>query len=255
MRATTIILCTLACLIGASPAIASSFVNGSFQTGDFTGWTLGGGYWYGGWPMDPSSFLPGGTNNTISGSRSAVVTDYLDPLTDYKLHSVLAPNTYAARINDNVNDYTVSVISQSVKNYTDPFIYFAWAAVLQGSHGLTDSDNFTLELRDDTKATDLYNVSFSSASASGTNLFTQSNSGWYYTQWQLQKLDVSGLQGDDFTLTLLASDCPYGGHAGYVYLDGFGNVPPPTTPEPGTLAMMGTGAIFVASWLRRRFIT
>jgi hypothetical protein len=180
-----------------------------------------------------------------------VVTDYLDPYTDNKLHSVLSPNKYAARINDYINDDTVSVISQSVKNYTDPYIYFAWAAVLQGSHGLTDSDNFTLLLRNDTTGKDLYNVSYSSASAAGTGLFTQSSWGWYYTQWQVQKLDVSGLQGDDFTLTLLGSDCPYGGHAGYVYLDGFGSTAPPI-PEPASLALMGTGIAFAANWLRRR---
>jgi hypothetical protein len=77
---------------------------------------------------------------------------------------------------------------------------------------------------------------------------------WFYTDWQIEKLNVSNLQGHDFTLTLLGSDCPYGGHAGYVYLDGFGGtLPPPTTPEPGTLALLGSGAIFAANWLRRRF--
>src|SRR6516162_3382310 len=35
-------------------------------------------------------------------------------------------------------------------------------------------------------------------------------------------------------LLVSTKDCPYGGHAGYVYLDGFGGIiPPPTTPEPG----------------------
>lgn len=41
---------------------------------------------------------------------------------------------YAARINDWYNNYSVSVISQTVTNYTDPHIYFAWAAVLESSH-------------------------------------------------------------------------------------------------------------------------
>jgi hypothetical protein len=250
-----VLLVALACLFSSLPALAGSFVNGNFQSGDFSGWTQGGGYWYGGWPLNPSSYLPGGSNYNISGNRSAVVTDYLDPNTDYMLHSVLAPNTYAARVNDGINDYTVSVISQTVNNYTDPNIYFAWAAVLQGSHDLTDSDNFTLQLTDNTTGTDLYNISYSSASAAGTNLFTESSSYWYYTPWQLETLDVSALQGHDFTLTLLASDCPYGGHAGYVYLDGFGAVPPPVSPvpEPATLALVGSGlATFVAKWRGRR---
>lgn len=246
-----IVLVLLSCLALMSPAFGGNFVNGNFGTGDFTGWTLGGGYWYGGWPMDPSTYLPGGSNYNITGSRSQVVTDYLDPRTDNNLHSVLSPNTYSARINDEWNDYTVSVISQSVTNYTDPFIYFAWAAVLQGSHGLTDSDNFTLQLTDDTTHLVMYLASYSSASAAGTGLFVLSSSGWYYTDWQVEKLDVTALQGHDFTLTLLGSDCPYGGHAGYVYLDGFGSKPP-QVPEPGTLVLLGSGALGLAGLLRRK---
>jgi hypothetical protein len=46
-------------------------------------------------------------------------------------------------------------------------------------------------------------------------------------------------------LLVSTKDCPYGGHAGYVYLDGFGGIiPPPTTPEPGTLALLGSGSHF-----------
>jgi|SRR5271169_2832378 len=246
------LICALVLLTFALPACAGSFVNGDFGTGDFTGWTRGGGYWFGGWPMNPPSYLSGGSNYSPSGDRSAIVTGYFDPRTDGNLYSVLPGKTYSARVNDNINDYTVSVISQSVTNYTDPFIYFAWAAVLQGSHGLTDSDNFTLMLTDDTMHNIVYSASYSSASAAGTSLFTQSSWGWYYTKWQVEALDVTALQGHDFTLSLLGSDCPYGGHAGYVYMGGFGNVIPPTVPEPGTLLLMGTGALGLAGVVRRK---
>lgn len=159
---------------------------------------------------------------------------------------------HAARINDWYNNYSVSVISQTVTNYTDPHIYFAWAAVLESSHYSTDSDNFTLKLTDDTTSKVLYSVAYNSYD--NGSIFHPYGY-WYYTDWQIEDLDVSALQGHDFTLTLLGSDCPYGGHAGYVYLDGFGGtVPPATTPEPGTLALLGSGGIFAAKWLRRRFL-
>ena len=67
-----------------------------------------------------------------------------------------------------------------------------------------------------------------------------------------------GLQGHDFTLELLASDCPYGGHWGYVYLDGFGAVAVPHdpggggVPEPASMLLLGTGGLALVARLRRR---
>jgi hypothetical protein len=109
-------------------------------------------------------------------------------------------------------------------------------------------------LRNDTTITVLYNIAYNSASAASASLFTRSSSGWYYTDWQVQSLDVSKFSGDTFTLSLLASDCPYGGHAGYVYLDGFGAVLPPPTdiPEPATYMMLA-GGLGTLALFRRRF--
>jgi len=242
------------CLVTV-PLMAGTFTNGGFENGNFNSWTQGGGYWLGEWPMNPQAYLPGGVHNDNSYMVNTVVGQGTDPISG--LNTVYSGN-YAARVNDSYNNNSVSVISQSVNNSTDPNIYFAWAAVLEGSHGLTDSDNFTLQLTDDTTGTMLYNVSYNSASAAGTSLFTYHN-GWYATDWQVQNLDVSAFQGDTFTLALLGSDCPYGGHAGYVYLDGFGAIAPPpgpdpaNTPEPSSLMLLGTGALLIASRIRSRF--
>lgn len=251
-------LAVLSAGVLVSPAMADSFTNGNFESGSLAGWTQGGGYWYGGWPLDPKSYLSGGSNYNSAGITNTVVSQGTDPITG--LNTVYS-GSYSARINNDVRDSSVSVISQTVKNYSDSSIYFAWAANLEGSHGLTDSDNFTIQLTDDTLGKDLYNVSYSSASAAGTSLFSQTDSGWFYTQWQVENLDVSQYLGDTLTLTLLAADCPYGGHAGYVYLDGFGASLPPSgpttpptgvTPEPSSLVLLGTGVLSVAGMMRRR---
>jgi len=167
-RAVLVLVC---CFAIASPAFAGTFVNGGFENADFTGWTQGAGYWNGYWPMNPSDFLSGGQYYNMAYNASAVVTPGPDPIVGSLLNQVYN-GSYAARVNDWYNNYSVSVISQTVTNYTDPFIYFAWAAVLQSSHGPTDSDNFTLQLIDETTHTALVNLSYNSATNGGFSLAT-----------------------------------------------------------------------------------
>jgi hypothetical protein len=246
MKKSTIALLVASAL--SAPAVyANTFTNGGFEAGDLSGWTGGGGTWSGSpaFPVNPAVYNGGTPNNVVMNGG-------VDPITGA---SRVYGGTFSVRVNDSVNNYSVSTLRQSVANYTDNDIFFAWNAVLEGSHGLTDSDYFSLTLRDDTAGSNLVSRSYSSASATAT--FTRVG-GWYTSGWQVEHIDVAGLGaiGHDFTLTLLASDCPYGGHAGYVYLDGFGGVTPPTgndgqVPVPATLALLGLGVLGMGATRRR----
>lgn len=256
----TLRVLALASALSAVPAVFGQFINGGFEDGNFNAWTRGSGYLSSGQLTDnlnPSDFFSGGMKYNAGADASGIVTAGLDANTDNHLNRVYSGN-YSARVNDGSQDYSVSGIRQTVTNYTDSNIFFAWAAVLEDSHGPTDSDVFKLTLTDDTTNSVLYNVTYNSATAP-IGLFTESSAGWFYTEWQVQNLDVSALSGHTFTLSLLASDCPYGGHAGYVYLDGFGSVLPPAgpgpgaVPEPSTYGLFGAAALLGLIAYRRRF--
>lgn len=240
-------------LMAAGPAFADTFVNGGFESGDLSGWTGGGGVWYGSPlpPVAPSTYNAGTPNNTIMNVGG------VDPYTS--LATVYGGN-HSVRLNDNRNNYSVSTLRQTVANYTDSNIYFAWQAVLLGSHGLNDSDYFSLTLTNDTTGTTLVSRAYSSAGAigSGTTGVTWTNySGVYSAGWVVENIDTSSMLGDTFTMTMLAADCPYGGHWGYAYLDGFGAAPPPPgnggqVPEPPALALLGLGLLGFAVSRRRK---
>lgn len=238
-------------------ASASTFVNGDFETGTTAGWTTGTGYRA---PvfnnvLNPLDFAPGGAYYNSSLNHSAIVSGGFAPNTDGHLRQVYSGN-YSFRAEDVFNGGYASVITQSVTNYTDPNIFFAWAAVLEGAHGVNDAATFKLVLRDDTDNVDLITRQYNAASGGGgvDQRFTLSSNNYYYTDWQVEQLALGNRAGHNFTLTLLAADCEQTGHAGYVYLDGFGAVTPPTgnAPVPATLALLGLGMLGMGAARRRQ---
>src|SRR5689334_17825400 len=98
-------VCLMTCLALPALVFAGSFVNGGFETGDFSGWVQGGGYWSGG-AVSPTDYLASGSQYDMSGNRSAIVSVGNDPITGLPM---VYNGNYSARINDSSDSYHVSV--------------------------------------------------------------------------------------------------------------------------------------------------
>lgn len=239
----------------ASHAFAGSFVNGDFETGDTSGWAVSNAAYRGN--VNNAALTPAYViANQDSVMHSSIVgTSYVDPNVGAALGATVYQGSYAMRVEDTMWGGYASVISQTVTNYTDPNIFFAWKAVLLGAHGVDDAATMKLVLRDETSGVNVISREYNAASTGSgvdSRFSLDANSNYYTKDWQIEQLAIdASLSGHTFTLSVLASDCEPTGHWGYVYLDGFGATNP-TVPEPATLALMGLGLAGAAVARRRK---
>jgi hypothetical protein len=225
----------------STSAMANTFVNGGFEDGNSNGWSVGQAQRSGvaTSALNPSNYLNGQTG------RSAVITSgTVDALAGSAVYS----GNYSFRVEDTTTGGLLSVLSQTVTNYTDANIFFAWKAVLEnGGHTAEQSAAMIIKLEDLTAGNTIISRTYNAGAGGGSvdNRFSQQGNFFYTPQWQIEQLAIDqSLQGHDFRLTVLATDCAPTGHEGYVYLDGFGAViPPPAVPVPATLALMGAGLL------------
>jgi hypothetical protein len=264
MKKTALFL-ALSCMTTGS-AFAAAFVNGGFEDGNIGSWNAGGGTstaarrnGVSNANLVPSDWLPGGSHYDASNSHSAIInTGAVDPVIGAALGTTVYTGNHSYRVEDTTNGGYASAISQTVANYTDANIFFAWKAVLEnGGHADNSSAAMFITLRDDTDGIDVISRFYNAGNGGGgvDANFAQQGNHFYTPTWQIEQLAIdASLSGHDFTLTVLAADCQPTGHEGYVYLDGFGAVIPPVTtvPEPATLALLGLGLAGISVSRRRK---
>jgi hypothetical protein len=232
-----------------SSAAFADFTNGGFEDGNFNGWAKDGGWWNGTY------------HNTGDPGKSAIVTSGMDFYTNNALQKVAYGN-YGARVNNYDDNYHFSTLKQQAV-WTANNIYFAWAAVLEepgNYHGESVAPHFSITLKDVTTGLTLYSQAFNVYNAGSTGItwkngYNDGYNQWKYNDWVIANLDTSGVIGHTLELSVLASDCGWGGHGGYAYVDGFSQYlppPPPRVPLPPSVLLLGSGLVGLVGWRRFR---
>jgi|OpeIllAssembly_1097287.scaffolds.fasta_scaffold24303_3 hypothetical protein len=261
----TIAIAALA--LAATPAWAI-FTNGGFESNSFAGWTQTSGVNNGlsGAPPFTSASLnitPGGTFRGFIRT-----TGY----TDTRAPTLVLPRAgaFTAQVNHETQagGYMSSISQQDVITAADIdpndgqlHVRFSYAAVLDDpQHSPSQQPFFFVRLRNITKGTTLYEE-FTYSNQPGKTFLTGSGS-YKYTAFANVDIVVPAADiGNTLEIQAMGSDCSPAGHAGYVYLDGFGSAivgpPGPTGPvdvptlSEWALILLSLGLGGVAMWSMR----
>jgi hypothetical protein len=255
--------------LATTPAWAI-FTNGGFEAGNFSSWTQTSGRNNGLTGAPP--FTSGSLNITAGGSFRGFIrtTGY----TDSRAPTLVLPRagTFTAQVNHETQagGFMSSIAQQGVITNADRdpadnllHVRFSFAAVLDDpNHSPAQQPFFFVRLRNITKGTTLYEE-FTYSNQPG-KVFLPGSGSYKYTAFANVDIVIPNADlNDTLEIQALGSDCSPTGHAGYVYLDGFGStvIGPPGGPPAGpvdvptlsewALILLSLGLGGVALWSMR----
>ena len=257
----------VALLLVSSPTWAI-YVNGGFETGTYSGWTIGGG----GNPGLNGSPPFTGASIIITGATPGPAS-IVGAITDSRAATLMLPrvgNQTAKLSNESGGSTITTMIQVDTITAADvdpadglPHIRFAFAPVLEDpGHAPEDQPYFYVSVKDLSTNTVVFEQ-FAYSGQPGVT-YLSGTSGWKYLNFQ--NVDVvlpSSAIGSQMELRVVAAKCSLGAHGGYVYVDGFGSsaVPPagplpaatsiPVLPASG-LGLLGVMIAAAGLWFRRR---
>lgn len=255
MRISSRIIAAALVLTGSTVAQAQ-FQNGGFEQGDLSGWTIGGGSNPGLVGTPPFTAASIQINGSTPGPASVVGAGVDPQAPDIVLARV---GQHTAKINDEATGALVTTLKQTVQitaadvDPSDglPHIRFAFAPVMEDpGHQPHEQPYFYVAIRRVSDNSLLFEKIAYSGQPDAN--FLNGTGNWKYLPFQdVDATLPANAVGESIELTVIAADCSLGGHAGYVYVDGFGSSPLP--PTPGTLGpsmpvplLPGRGLILLA---------
>lgn len=205
----------LVCLsLGLAPALPA-IVNGDFETGDLTGWTVSYG---------PSNY---------GNSAATIVSAGFAPNTNNNLN-VVDQGNYACHLTSGTGgagDTYVRISQNQFISAGNTILSFRYAAVLSGAHSSTPTDDASMSVSLTAGSATVYTATYRYAS-SPAPLVNDGVSSYRHLPWTTINVDLSAYAGQTITVTFEARDCLYGGHGTDAYVDGFSFIPPTPSVTP-----------------------
>ncbi|MEQ1643087.1 MAG: Ig-like domain repeat protein [Pyrinomonadaceae bacterium] len=237
-RTVAVLAFALVCALYFGPSVSALVTNGSFEAGNFSGWTK-------------SSFINNGFSqplgaggadlSAIVGGAGVAPLSLSDPRSNNNLRYPAYGN-YTARVNSQ-NSYSSGGFSrngnrivQTLPAYVDPsdglaHVKFTYAAVMvnptSSAHTNEQKPYFRVRVINETNANDVLHDFQSFVGEAGKNWQNGASFGssefWQYLDWTLIDLKSSPAHPvnplDSIRIEVLAAGCEPSGHPGYVYID------------------------------------
>ena len=241
-----------------SQPASALFVNGGFETGTTTGWTVEKGH------TTSSNAVNWASSGWGTGSGRADVIDSSGAMAGQSLDVDPYNGNYMVRINDIRGGYDATKISQTdaidQQDIDDgATLYVNWGAMLiepSNTHPNGQQPFFSINLLVNGSTVNSFQADATAHSTdpSWVNAGYDGGNLWYkHDTWSFDLSTYS--LGDTVTLEMYVSDCNWSGHGGYAFLDGIGTTyqPPNDVPEPSTVLLMGMGIVGLLGCSRKRF--
>ncbi|MDD5153066.1 MAG: PEP-CTERM sorting domain-containing protein [Desulfovibrionales bacterium] len=254
----------VACSLLVSSSAHALFTNGGFELGNYTGWTVTYGNVYTNITSSPDWSEPNTWSRWYTGAPYPVAQIVTASMTYPGQTIDVNPynGTYMAYINDIGGDYDATRLTQTATIAADDIgdtLYVNWGAMLvDPQHPQGEQPYFHIDVLKNGSVIDSFSADATDAASSGWAIAgSDGYSPLYYKAGQYT-YNLSGFNvSDTITVDMFVTDCGYGGHGGYAFLDGIGTeyVPPPpgtVVPEPCTMILFGTGIAGAAGFLRKR---
>ncbi len=169
-------------------------------------------------------------------------------------------NNFIRINNSTTGDYSMVKLSKTIAVTSSNALFrFAFIAVMNTGHACCDAGAFQIRLLDGCGSNSVMSCpNFSSAAAPNCGqgvTYIPIGSLYLYNKWFQSTLDLTSKIGCNVTIEVIATDCNYGGHFGYVYFDsqclpmdiiGNGNSFPAGTPKITLPTCGATGANITA---------